>query len=221
MLRRLPLAAALVTIALLLLAGPAAAHVDLEPTTAEAGSVATLTFRFHHGLDGTPTTGLEVQVPEGAAVVEVPAVPGWTSSVSADGRVVTWTGGSVPDGTEAAFPLVVRLPAAAGTVLFPTIQTTGAGELPWISEEEGESESERPAPRLELTPASGSSTTSPTPSTTDRASTGSTRDLPRTALEAEQRDDGGGSLAPWMIGSGIAAVVAIAVGGYLLQRRSR
>jgi uncharacterized protein YcnI len=206
---------------LVALAAPAGAHVDLEPTTAVAGSTATLTFRFRHGKDGTATTGLEVQVPEGASVEEVPPVAGWTSSVSADGSVVTWSGGAVPDGVEAAFPLVVRLPDEAGVVLFPTIQATEAGELAWISEDEGEEEGEaaQPAPRLELTPgpgSTGSSTTQPAPSST----TASTRDLPRTALEADQRDDGGGSLLPWVVGSGVAAVVAIGVGGTVLRRRA-
>lgn len=55
--------------------------------------------------------------------------------------------------------------------------------------------------------------------TTAAPTTTTTNDLPRTALEAESRDDGGGSLAPWVIGSGLAALVAIAVGGGLLKRR--
>jgi periplasmic copper chaperone A len=215
--RRTPLALALAlaVVALVLLAAPAAAHVEVAPGQARGGSTTTLTLRFRHGLDGSATTGLEVELPEGAEVVEVPPVEGWSSAVSLDGSVVTWSAGSVPDGTEAAFPLVVRLPDGAGPALFPTIQATEAGELRWISEEEeeGEDESARPAPRLELTPA-------PAATPTDARAPGSTRDLPRTALEAEQRDQGGGSVAPWFIGSGIAAAVAIAVGGTLLRRRN-
>jgi uncharacterized protein YcnI len=213
--RRTPLVAGLVAILLVLWAGPASAHVEVEPGQAVAGSTTTVTFRFHHGKDGSATTGLEVKVPDGAEVVEVPAVPGWTSSTSADGTVVTWSGGSVPDGTEGAFPLVLRLPAAAGVVLFPTIQTTEAGELAWISEEEGDGEDASPAPRIELTPGTGS-----TDGTTTTEATPTTRDLPRTALEADQRDDGGGSVAPWFLGSGLAAVAAIAIGGAVLRRRS-
>ena len=219
--RRLPLAAVLSFAVLVLLARPALAHVDLAPEQAVAGSTTTLTFRFHHGKDGTATTGLEVQVPDGATVVEVPPVPGWTAALSADGTVVTWSGGSVPDGTEAAFPLVVRLPDAPGTALFPTIQTTEAGELAWISpdHEDGEDESARPAPRIELRPGPGSTGASTTTSPGTSATTASTRDLPRTALEADQRDDGGGSLVPWVVGSGVAALGAILVGGTILRRR--
>ena len=202
---------------LLALAPPAGAHVELEPGEAVAGSTTTLTFSFHHGKDGTATTGLSVQLPEGASVVDVPAKDGWTSSLDDGGSVVTWTGGSVPDGTEAAFTVTVRLPDAAGVALFPTIQTTGAGELAWISADEGESEDDHPAPRLVLTPGQSSSTTAPARSTTTRA----TRDLPRTAVELEERDDGNESPAPWLIGSGLAALAVVGVGGTILKRRSR
>ncbi len=44
-------------------------------------------------------------------------------------------------------------------------------------------------------------------------------DLPGTTLEAEERDDGNTSAAPWIIGSGLAAAAAVAVGGTILKRR--
>ena len=44
--------------------------------------------------------------------------------------------------------------------------------------------------------------------------------LPGTTLEAEERDDGGTNAAPWIIGSGIAAAVAVGVGGTILKRRA-
>jgi hypothetical protein len=46
------------------------------------------------------------------------------------------------------------------------------------------------------------------------------RDLPGTALEAEERDDGRTTAAPWVIGSGVAAAVFIGVGGLVLKRRA-
>jgi len=75
-------------------------------------------------------------------------------------------------------------------------------------------------------PAAGALDAAPRPEPAAPATTvapsrdGSTDDLPGTTLEAEERDDGTGSAAPWLIGSGIAAAVAIAVGGWLLQRRA-
>lgn len=214
---------ALAGLLLIALATPAAAHVDIDPPEAVAGSTTTITFSFHHGKDGSATTGLEVKLPEGASVIDVPAVEGWTSEVDDAEGIVTWTGGSVPDGTEAAFPIVVQLPATAGEVLFPTVQIGPAGELAWISEEEGEGEDANPAPRLMLTAdpnaAATTTTAAETTTTTTVAETTTTNDLPGTALEAEARDDGGESIAPWVIGSGVAALVAIGMGGLLLKRR--
>ena len=223
MTRRLAAGAVLALAVLIALAGPASAHVELEPGEAMAGTQATLTFSFHHGKDGTATTALEVQLPEGASVVDVPAVPGFTSAVDAATRTVRWSGGSVPDGTEAEFPLVVQLPPTPGVALFPTIQETEAGELAWISPEEGEGEDVSPAPRLTLTPnpdATTTTTTAATTTTTTEAATTTSSSIPGTTAEAEQRDDGSTNAAAWLIGSGIAALLAIGAGGLWLKRRA-
>ncbi|MGK2948068.1 MAG: hypothetical protein ACSLFP_05815, partial [Acidimicrobiales bacterium] len=45
--------------------------------------------------------------------------------------------------------------------------------------------------------------------------------LPGTTLEANQRDEGGASLVPWVVGSGVAAIVLIVGGGLVVQRRTR
>lgn len=222
MTRRLLTGLALAAACLLLLATPAGAHVDLEPGEATAGATVTLTFRFHHGKDGTATTALEVQLPAGASVVDLPesSAPGFAGEVDDATRTVRWSGGSVPDGTEARFPLVVTLPTEPGVALFPTIQETEAGDLAWISLDEGEGEDQSPAPRLTLLadPDATTSTTTaaapaPTTATSERA-------LPGTTLEAEERDDGTTDAAPWVIGSAVAALVAIAAGGTYLKRRA-
>jgi uncharacterized protein YcnI len=199
--------------------------VDLDPGEATAGSVTTLTFSFHHGKDGSATTGLEVLLPDGASVVSVPPVAGWTSQVDEVAHVVTWTGGSVPDGTEAEFPVEVQLPQTAGEVLFKTIQTTEAGELAWIEEAESEAEGAFPAPRLTLVadpaaPATSETTTTEATTSTTVEATTTTERLAGTTLEADERDDGSTSAAPWVIGSGIAALVAVGVGGLILKRRA-
>jgi hypothetical protein len=43
--------------------------------------------------------------------------------------------------------------------------------------------------------------------------------LPRTDLEAEQRDNGHTGQAPYLIWSGLASVVVVGGGGLLLKRR--
>lgn len=47
------------------------------------------------------------------------------------------------------------------------------------------------------------------------------KELPGTNLEADERDDGTTDTPAWMIGSGIAAIVAVGVGGTVLGRRVR
>jgi periplasmic copper chaperone A len=218
MLRRLTLLATLVAASVVALASPAMAHVELEPEQATAGATETLTFSFHHGKDGAATTALEVQLPEGTAVVEVGQVDGFTASQDESTRTVRWEGGPVPDGVEARFPLTVTLPVTTGVVLFPTIQETEAGELAWIGEEEGEGEDSSPAPRLTLGADPNATTTSePSPTTTDAPVTSTTADLPGTTVEAANEGDGDAA-APWLIGAGLAAVAAVAIGGTLLKR---
>jgi periplasmic copper chaperone A len=132
-------------------AAPAAAHVDIEPTEAVAGSTVVVTFSFHHGKDGADTTSLEVQLPPGAEVVGTPTKEGWQVEVrDRDPQVVVWSGGRVPDGVKETFPLEVRLPSEPGEVRFPAVQVGDAGELAWIADEGGASEADNPAPRIVL-----------------------------------------------------------------------
>jgi uncharacterized protein YcnI len=216
MLRRLAAALALSTAALVVLAPSAWAHVDIDPAEAVAGATVTLTFRVAY--EGSPTTGVEVQLPEGASVRDVPDKAGWTSSVDEAARTVIWSGGSVAADDD--FAVVVDLPTTPGEVLFPTIQLTADGEVAWISPEESEGHDTNPAPRLTLVADPSASTTTTTEAPTTTTTEDDEADLPGTTLEAEERDDGGTSAAPWVIGSGLAALVAIGVGGWLLKRRA-
>ncbi len=69
--------------------------------------------------------------------------------------------------------------------------------------------------------AVAASTTTASPTTAAPTSSTSTteRALPGTTLEADERDDGTTSAAPWVIGSGLAAIVVVGVGGVVLKRR--
>jgi uncharacterized protein YcnI len=217
MLRRLGVVTALSLLGLLVLAPAAWAHVEIDPSDAVAGATETLTFSVAY--EGAATTGLEIRLPDGASVAEVPDKAGWTSTVDAAANTVSWSGGS--SAADEAFSVVVELPTTPGEVLFPAIQQTTDGEVAWIGEEETEGEEGNPAPRLTLTAdpnATSTTTTEATTSTT--AATTTTNDLPGTTLEAEERDDGSTSAAPWIIGSGIAALLAIGIGGWLLKRHA-
>lgn len=168
------LAATAVVALVATVAGPAAAHVDIEPTEAVAGSTVVVTFSFHHGKDGADTTALEVQLPPGAEVVGTPTKDGWEVEVrETDPPVVVWSGGRVPDGVEETFPLEVRLPAEPGEVRFPAVQVGDAGELAWIADEGGASEADNPAPRMVLVPDpdAPATTTTEVPTETTQAPT--------------------------------------------------
>jgi periplasmic copper chaperone A len=218
MLRRLGVATALSLVGLVAFAAPAWAHVEVEPAEAVAGSTQALTFSV--AFEGAATTGLVVQLPDGASVSEVPDKAGWTSTVDPAANTVSWTGGSAA--ADDSFRVVVELPTTTGEVLFPAIQQTTDGEVPWIGEEETEGEEGNPAPRLTLTadPNATTTTTEATTTTTTAQSTTTTDELPGTTLEAEERDDGNTSAAPWLIGSAIVAGLAIAIGGTLLKRKA-
>ena len=216
MIRRLGAALVLTVTAVVALASPAWAHVEIEPAEAVAGATESLTFSVAY--EGSATTGLVVQLPEGASVSEVPAKAGWTSAVDEAEHTVSWTGGSAA--ADDTFSVVVVLPTTPGEVLFPTIQQTVAGEVAWIGEEEGEDHGSNPAPRLTLVADPTATTSTTEASTTTTEATTTTDELPGTTLEAEQRDDGSTSAAPWLIGSAIVALIAVAVGGTFLKRRA-
>jgi periplasmic copper chaperone A len=222
-------ALALIAAALVVaLSAPAWGHIDIDPPEALAGTTTTLNLTFHHGKDGTATTGLSVRLPAGTTLVRVPPLPGWAVAQSTDGglTVVSWEGGRIPDGQEAAFPLEVTLPATPGEVLFPTVQMTEAGELAWIEPVADESETAKPAPRITLAAnpdATTTTTAAPTTTTTAAPTTtapSTTLDLPGTTNQAELRDDGDESAAPWLVAGGVAAAAMVGGGGWWLKRRS-
>jgi uncharacterized protein YcnI len=54
-------AAGLLTLAL---GAPASAHITVTPSDTAAGAYTILTFSVPHGCEGSPTTGITIQIPE-------------------------------------------------------------------------------------------------------------------------------------------------------------
>lgn len=72
---RKPLA---IAAALMLAAGPTAAHVTLETATAVVGTTYEAVLRIPRGCGGKATNAVRVRIPEGVVAVKPMPKPGWT-----------------------------------------------------------------------------------------------------------------------------------------------
>ena len=170
----LPAATAAIALSL---ASPANAHVTATPSSAAAGAYTVVTFSVGHGCEASPTTGIEIQVPESVLSVTPTRNPFWDVEptveqlvepvADAHGNEVTERVASIvytartplPDGTRDTFELSFQLPDAEGEMLtFPTIQTCEEGETAWTevaADGQDSDELDSPAPGFEILPASG------------------------------------------------------------------
>jgi len=160
--------------AVLAFAGPAAAHVSIDPGEAEQGGYATVNFKVPNERDDASTVKLEVTLPTDHPLTSVmpEPVPGWDvkveqaeldtpieshgEKITEAASKVTWSGGEVEPGTFQRFPVSMgALPEDADQLVFKAIQTYDNGEVVrWIEvPEEGAEEPESPAPVLALVPA--------------------------------------------------------------------
>jgi uncharacterized protein YcnI len=161
-----------------LAASPAAAHVTGTPTTTAAGAYTVVTFSVGHGCEGSPTTELEIQVPEGVNAVtptrnayydleknieqlDEPVTDAHGNELTERVGSVTYTADTpLPDGERDTFELSFQIPedAEGETLAFPTIQTCEQGETGWTQiPEEGQDadELDTPAPYFVVTAAEG------------------------------------------------------------------
>ena len=219
-----PLAAAAAVT--LVAAAPASAHVTVSPSDATAGAFTVLTVSVPHGCDGSPTTRIEMQIPEQILEVTPTRNPFYEVETKVteldepvtdgDGNEVTERISSVvytadeplPDGMRDTFELSFQVPDVAGeTLTFPTVQTCAKGETAWIEvPEEGQDaeELESPAPAFEVLPAEESS-----------AEATATSDDSVQEASAETTDDGSDVLGWVALGVGALGLV---VGGTALAR---
>ena len=161
-----------------LAASPAAAHVTGTPTTTAAGAYTVVTFSVGHGCEESPTTKLEIQVPEQVTSVtptrnplyeleknieqlDEPVTDAHGNEITERVASVTYTADTpLPDGQRDTFELSFQIPEdAEGEMLaFPTIQTCEQGRTGWTQvPEEGQDaeELDTPAPYFEVTSAEG------------------------------------------------------------------
>jgi copper(I)-binding protein len=112
---------------------PAVAHVSLQQASAEPGSAYRAVLRVGHGCDGSPTTGIAVQLPPEFAGAQPQPRPGWT--LTHKGAEVRWTADSkqaalAPD-ARGEFVVDGKLPATSGPLWLKVRQTCEQGRIDW------------------------------------------------------------------------------------------
>ncbi|KAB1926933.1 YcnI family protein [Micromonospora noduli] len=212
-------------------AGPASAHVTVNPKEATQGGYARVAFRVPNESDTASTTKLEVVLPENAPVgsVSTMPVPGWTvttekrkvdppievhgSQLTEAVSKITWTASGdagVKPGQFQEFPVSMGPLPQVDSMVFKTLQTYSDGNISrWIDEPApGAEEPEHPAPVLTLAAAA-----TPAGSATPTAAVASPDD---------DDDDDGNGLA---VGLGVAGLVAglagLVLGGLAFTRTRR
>ncbi|MFJ1590243.1 YcnI family protein [Kitasatospora albolonga] len=174
---RIAIATGVAASTVLLLAGPAAAHVSVQPQgEAAKGGYATLNFKVPNERDQASTVKLEVNFPADHPLASVTpeAVPGWKIDITkgkldkpleVHGRKiteavtkVTWTadGSEIAPGYFQQFPVSVgQLPENADQMVFKAIQTYDNKEVVrWIEEPTANGEEpDSPAAVLKLSAA--------------------------------------------------------------------
>ncbi|MFI7017859.1 DUF1775 domain-containing protein [Streptomyces sp. NPDC050164] len=229
--RRLTLLTAATATAVLLTAGPAAAHVEVEADNAQAlAENVRLTFIAESESADAGVTELRVVLPEGIAPADVTydeGPEGWKFTARDDGYVIK--GPAVKVGGDAEHSVVVKQLPDAKELAFKTLQTYSDGRIDrWIQlgEPSGDGHGHE-APVLELKAAApGAKPADPSPSETRPASPSPTATETETEPESspatraeEKNDDGGLSAGAWI---GIGAAVLIVAGGtaYVVRRRA-
>lgn len=205
-------------------AAPAMAHVTVSADQPTSGSYAVLTFSVPHGCEGSSTTRVSIQVPEGINAVTPTRNGFWAvDKVMADldtpiedshgneitervAEVVYTAEDPLPDGYRDAFELSLQIPtqAAGTTLVFPTVQTCEQGEAAWIqvpADGQDPDELELPAPTIEVADATAEEPPAVDESPTDEPDASAT----------DGADDPG--LLPWVITSLVVGVLGLVAGG--------
>jgi uncharacterized protein YcnI len=182
--RRIAIVLAAAGLALVAVAAPAWAHVEVEPATATKGSDAVLAFIVPNEKDPQTTTEVVVQFPTDHPIAEALVEPmaGWTAEaaqftlktpietdagpVTTGIKSVTWTatGTGIPVENFQEFRVSVGLPSDADSLSFPTTQTYSDGSsVQWVQvTPAGGPEPDDPVPVLTLTNGEANGATTPT-----------------------------------------------------------
>ena len=226
--RRLAVVCTAAGLAVVLAAGPALAHVEVEATPARAlatDALLSLTAEAESGTAGI--SGLRIQLPPGLVPADLRLASGpagWR--LTGTGGVVTVTGPALPIGRSLRLGIRVRQLPDDRQLVLKTIQSYTDGkqdawiELPTASVPEPE----QPAPIVRLQAAAPGATAVPraAPATAVPSTTPASAPTPRTSGAAPVADPAeDGSVAVWMFGGVLAGIAALGVIVLAARRRLR
>lgn len=160
------------SLALIVSAAAASAHVTLTQRTAPADSYFRASFTVPHGCEGAATTKVSIWLPESILQAKPQVKQGWKIEilrVKLDKEVtgphgekivervakIVFSGGNVPDDHIDEFVLQLRLPKEAGTLYFPVEQECGEKRQSWNeipASNQTTRDLEKPAAMLTVTP---------------------------------------------------------------------
>ncbi|WFF08867.1 YcnI family protein [Micromonospora sp. WMMD1076] len=218
-----------VATAVLGLAGPASAHVTINPAEGTQGGYGRFAFRVPNESDTASTVKVEVNLPENAPVGSVSTMPvaGWTVAVEkrkVDPPIevhgsqlteavskLTFTAapnGGVKPGEFQEFPVSMGPLPQVDTMVFKVLQTYSDGNVSrWIAEPTpGAEEPENPAPVLKLAAAAP-------------ASPGAS--APAAAADDDDDDAGAGAAVALGVAGLVAGLGGLALGGLAFARTRR
>jgi len=226
--RRLAVVCTAAGLAVVLAAGPALAHVEVEATPARAlatDALLSLTAEAESGTAGI--SGLRIQLPAGLVPADLRLVSGpagWR--LTGTGGVVAVSGPALPVGRSLRLGIRVRQLPDDRQLVLKTIQSYTDGkqdawiELPTASVPEPE----QPAPIVRLQAAAPGATAVPraAPATAVPSTTPASAPTPRTSGAAPVADPAeDGSVAVWMFGGVLAGIAALGVIVLAARRRLR
>ena len=147
----------------LVVVAPAFAHAEMSPGVTLSKHLQLFSLAVPTEKANATTTKIEFTPPSGFAIDSFVPSPGWTRKVQESGsgdqtqmRGVTWSGGSVPTGEDAAFQFLASTDNAQ-TYTFKVRQTYSNGSVvDWT----GPESSDTPAPTIEAKSSLGGGGTS-------------------------------------------------------------
>jgi uncharacterized protein YcnI len=152
---------ALVALGALTVTATASAHAHVSPPVALTKEGQVFTLAVPTEKDGATTTKIELTPPQGFAIDSFVPTAGWKRTVAQTGSgedatitKVTWTGGSVPTGEDAAFSFLASV-AKSGSYTFSVRQTYSDGT---VVEWSGPESSDTPSPVIRAVSSFGGGT---------------------------------------------------------------